>query len=251
MLKILPATVAGELRANGTVAPMHFDDVTVCFNDFVGFTVSSETMEAREVVAQLDKYFTEFDLIISRYGIEKLKTIGDAYMFASGLPQSSPSHAVDAVLAALEILEKAKQLASAPGGTGWKLRVGLHSGPVVAGVVGVKKFAFDIWGDTVNLASRMESSGVPDRVNLSARTYSLVRDFFDCEERGLVRTKDGRDLDMYFAGRMSLPAGTANGSSSREFLSAYAAHYEALFGKAPRALPHDGVRHLLAPESYK
>ena len=251
LLNILPATVAGELRATGTVAPMHFDDVTVCFTDFVGFTVSSETMEAREVVAQLDKYFTEFDLIISRYGIEKLKTIGDAYMFASGLPQSSPSHAVDAVLAALEILEKAKQLASAPGGTGWRLRVGLHSGPVVAGVVGVKKFAFDIWGDTVNLASRMESSGVPDRVNLSARTCSLVREFFDCEERGLVRTKDGRDLEMYFAGRMSLPAGTANGSSSREFLHAYAAHYEAMFGAAPRALPHDGVRHLLAPESYK
>ena len=248
LLNILPASVAKELLATGSVEPMLFDDVTVCFTDFVGFTVSSEKLEAREVVAQLDKYFTEFDRIVARYGMEKLKTIGDAYMFVSGLPQPSNSHAVDAVLAALEILEKAKELASRPGGQQWRLRVGLHSGPVVAGVVGVRKFAFDIWGDTVNLASRMESSGAPDRVNLSARTHALVRDFIECESRGLVRTKDGRDLEMFFAQRMRLASAMG---LDKEFLPAYERQYQSVFGQAPRALPRDGVRDVLLPASHK
>lgn len=283
LLNILPAPVAKELLATGSVEPMQFDDVTVCFTDFVGFTVSSEKMEAQAVVAQLDKYFTEFDRIVTRYGLEKLKTIGDAYMFVSGLPQPSPSHAVDAVLAALEILEKAKELAQRPGGTQWRLRVGLHSGPVVAGVVGVRKFAFDIWGDTVNLASRMESSGIPDRVNLSAHTHSLVRDFIECEPRGHVRTKDGRDLEMFFAQRMRLATAneTATGyqttaaatndaaashphavyetpatqqapaTPTTDFQPAYERQYHAAFGHPPRALPRDGVRDALRPVTYK
>lgn len=199
LLNILPAPVAAELRSTGAVTPMHFDDVTVCFTDFVGFTVSSEKLQAQDLVAHLHEYFTEFDRIIAKYGLEKLKTIGDAYMFVSGLPEPRATHAVDAVLAALEILETSKAMAEREGGMPWRLRVGLHSGPVVAGVVGVQKFAFDIWGDTVNLASRMESSGAPNRVNLSARTYELVKDRIDCEARGPVRTKDGRDLEMYFA----------------------------------------------------
>ncbi len=201
LLNILPAPVAAELRSTGAVTPMHFDDVTVCFTDFAGFTVSSETLEAQQLVACLHEYFTEFDRIIAKYGLEKLKTIGDAYMFVSGLPDPRPTHAVDAVMAALEILESSKALAQREGGMPWRLRVGLHSGPVVAGVVGVRKFAFDIWGDTVNLASRMESSGAPDRVNLSARTFALVKDHIECEPRGPVRTKDGRDLEMFFANR--------------------------------------------------
>lgn len=199
LLNILPAPVAAELRATGAVTPMHFDDVTVCFTDFVGFTVSSEKLQAQDLVAHLHEYFTEFDRIIAKYGLEKLKTIGDAYMFVSGLPEPRGTHAVDAVLAALEILESSKALAQREGGMPWQLRVGLHSGPVVAGVVGVQKFAFDIWGDTVNLASRMESSGAPNRVNLSSRTHELVKDHIECEARGPVRTKDGRDLQMYFA----------------------------------------------------
>jgi len=201
LLNILPAPVAEELRTKGFVSPMHFDDVTVCFTDFVGFTISSETMSSADLVAKLDEYFTEFDKIITAYGLEKLKTIGDSYMFVSGLPTVSEDHAHLAVRAALDIVAKAQELGEKNVGLNWRLRVGLHSGPVVAGVVGLKKFAFDIWGDTVNLASRMESSGAPNRVNLSEKTYLKVSNKINCEPRGLVKTKDGRDLPMYFANR--------------------------------------------------
>ena len=199
LLNILPAPVAEELRTKGVVAPMHFEAVTVCFTDFVGFTLSSESLAAEDLVAKLHEYFTEFDKIITRYGLEKLKTIGDSYMFVSGLPERSPDHAVHAVCAALDIVAKAQELGERYPSLNWRLRVGLHSGPVVAGVVGLKKFAFDIWGDTVNLASRMESSGAPNRVNFSERTYQAIKDSIECEARGLVHTKDGRDLPMYFA----------------------------------------------------
>jgi class 3 adenylate cyclase len=197
LLNILPAQVAEELRTTGRVNPLSCENITVCFTDFVGFTLSSEKMPACELVEALHRYFTEFDRIIDRYGLEKLKTIGDSYMFVGGMPQAKPSHAVDVVLAALEIVDVVKSFAdSSPG---WQIRVGVHSGPVVAGVVGVRKFAFDIWGETVNFASRHESSGRPNCVNISAQTYELVRDFFDCEQRGLIPIKEGRYLEMYLA----------------------------------------------------
>lgn len=216
LLNILPETVAEELKASGSVKPVGFEDVTVCFTDFVGFTLSSEKLSPGQLVNQLNEYFTAFDEIISRYGLEKLKTIGDSYMFASGLPARRASHAVDAVLAALEMVQVVNRLSA---GTGWNIRIGLHSGPVVAGVVGIRKFAFDIWGNTVNLASRMESSGVPGSVNLSERTYQLTRGLIDCEARGQIHTKDGRDLPMYLV----------NGIGS-----GFAAQYEAEFGEKPR-----------------
>jgi adenylate cyclase len=197
LLNILPRSIAAELRATGAVQPLTCNEVTVCFTDFVGFTRSSETLSACDLVAALHRYFAEFDEIIAKYGLEKLKTIGDSYMFVSGLPEAKPSHAIDAVLAALEIVEAVKRLSNcAPG---WSVRVGIHSGPVVAGIVGTRKFAFDIWGETVNLASRHESSGHPNCVNISARTYELVRDSVHCEARGPVQTKEGHLLDMYFA----------------------------------------------------
>lgn len=199
LLNILPASVATELKTSGAVTPMFFPDVTVCFTDFVGFTVSSESVAAADLVAQLHAYFTAFDEITARYGLEKLKTIGDSYMFVSGLPQADPLHAVKAVQAAGEILAASRALGANDPRFNWQIRIGLHSGPVVAGVVGRKKFAFDIWGDTVNLASRMESSSAPNRINVSEATYSKVRDAIPCEPRGPVRTKDGRDLPMYFA----------------------------------------------------
>lgn len=197
LLNILPATIAEELRTTGVVQPLTCDNITVCFTDFVGFTLSSEKMPACDLVAALDEYFSEFDRIVDRYGLEKLKTIGDSYMFVGGLPSPKDSHAVDAVMAALDIVEAVKRRANSR--PGWQIRVGLHSGPVIAGVVGFRKFAFDIWGETVNFASRHESSGTPNCVNISEQTYQLVRDVFHCEPRGPIRIKEGRCLEMYLA----------------------------------------------------
>ena len=199
LLNILPASVAEELKRSGIVQPQNYDEVTVCFTDFAGFTLSSEALPAGELVSALHEYFTSFDEIVEEFGLEKLKTIGDAYMLVSGLPKPRAAHAVDAVLAALKMVEAVEELALRGEGPVWQVRVGLHSGPVAAGVVGVRKFTFDIWGNTVNLASRMESSGAVGRVNLSESTWALVEEFIECEERGHVQTKDKRDLRMYFA----------------------------------------------------
>jgi adenylate cyclase len=197
LLNILPGTVAEELHAQGSVQPMYFEDVTIVFADFVGFTLSVEQLPAEELVALLHEYFTAFDNIVERYGLEKLKTIGDCYMFSGGLPERNPAHPVNALLAALEMVEVTRQRAVS-GPVDWQLRIGVHTGPVVAGVVGIHKFAFDIWGDSVNLSSRMESSGAPGRVNMSFNTYSRVKDFFACEKRGRIKIKDGRELEMFF-----------------------------------------------------
>jgi len=222
LLNILPEAVADELKSSGSVRPVGFNDVTVCFTDFVGFTLSSEKLAPDALVDKLNLYFTAFDEIVTSYGLEKLKTIGDAYMFASGLPARRSAHAVDAVLAALEMVDVVKRLAPV---TGWNIRIGLNSGPVIAGVVGIRKFAFDIWGNTVNLASRMESSGVPGRVNLSERTYQLTHGLFNCEARGQIHTKDGRDLPMYLVEGVAADPAT------------FTTRYEAAFGEQPRQIP--------------
>jgi adenylate cyclase len=194
---ILPSSVADELQEKNAVEPMYFEDVTIVFTDFVGFTRSTEDLSADELVSVLHEYFTGMDRITARYGLEKLKTIGDSYMCAGGLPLRNPAHPVDAVLAAFEILEFVSEMKASGRGAAWSIRTGLHTGPVIAGVVGIRKFAFDIWGESVNVASRMESSGVPDRINVSERTYSRVKDFFTCEARGKIRTKDGSEREMY------------------------------------------------------
>ncbi len=175
---------------------------------------------------------------MDRYGLEKLKTIGDSYMFVSGIPEFRASHVVDAVLAALEIVDTVKQFALRDGNAvAWKVRAGLETGPVVAGVVGVRKFAFDIWGDTVNFASRMESCGTAGRVNLSERMYRRVRDFIDCEPRGLVRTKEDREVEMYFA--LGLKPELLEGPTLEDGIPvAYRKKYEELFSYPPRAFPH-------------
>ncbi len=197
---ILPGEVAAELRKKGVVDPKYFEDVSIMFLDFVGFTLATEKLAAEELVQLLHEYFTAFDRIVERYRLEKLKTIGDAYMCAGGLPVRNPSHAVDIVMAAFEMVHavKERQLRS-DSPVRWSVRAGIHTGPVIAGVVGIQKFAFDIWGDTVNHSSRMESSGEPNRINLSGSTYSRVKDFFQCSKRGKVMTKDKREVEMYFA----------------------------------------------------
>lgn len=236
LLNILPRPVASELRSTGSVKPTSFEDVTVCFSDFVGFTLSSEKLPPQELITSLNEYFTAFDEIIGRYGLEKLKTIGDAYMFAGGLPNASPSHAVDAVMAALEMVQVVRKLARPEKGVNWSIRLGLYSGPVVAGVVGVRKFAFDIWGNTVNFASRMESAGSANRVNLSETTGRRVLDFIECEPRGAVRIKEGREMDMYFAVRLKpelLLGPIINGIPE-----AFRQKYEQVFSTTPRSFPN-------------
>ena len=197
LLNILPLEVARELESKGLVSPRYFEDVTVMFTDFVGFTTSAEKLAAEELVDLLNEYFTAFDEITRRHNIEKMKTVGDSYMCIGGLPTRTPSHPVDTILAALEMVQFVVERPQGKVPVEWGMRVGIHTGPVVAGVVGTLKFAFDVWGDTVNFSSRMESSGVTNRVNISERTYSRVKDFFACEPRGKILTKDKREVEMY------------------------------------------------------
>ncbi len=238
---ILPAKIAGELQDHGTVEPMYFEDVTIGFTDFVGFTLSTEKLAAEEIVGLLNEYFTAFDRIMSRYGLEKMKTIGDSYMFVSGMPERRPSHPVDAVLAALEMVEAVRTMARPEEGINWQMRVGLHTGPVIAGVVGIHKFAFDVWGDSVNFSSRMESSGAANRVNLSERTHSRVKDFICCTPRGRVQTKDHREVDMFFVDGVydKLMDTSVDGIPS-----AFARRYKIYFQQPVRAFP----AFLLPPE---
>jgi class 3 adenylate cyclase/Tfp pilus assembly protein PilF len=201
LLNILPEEVAEELKAKGEAEAKQIDEVTVLFTDFKGFTALSETLSPKELVRDLNECFSAFDRIMQKYGIEKIKTIGDAYMAAGGLPVPNSTHAVDVVKAAIEIREfmldgKAKKIAQQL--PYFEIRIGIHTGPVVAGIVGVKKFAYDIWGDTVNTASRMESSGEVGKINISDSTYQLVKDQFNCVHRGKITAKGKGDIDMYF-----------------------------------------------------
>lgn len=201
LLNILPKEISEELKDKGKATARRHDQVTVLFTDMKGFTQAAERMTPEELVNELDQCFIQFDEIVGRYRIEKIKTIGDSYMCAAGVPARDPHHATACVLAALEVrdlMERWRADREAKGGTPWALRIGLHSGPVVAGVVGKRKFAYDIWGDTVNTASRLESSGAPGEVNISAATYSLVKDRFICESRGEVAAKNKGSIAMYF-----------------------------------------------------
>ncbi len=194
---ILPDEVADELKASGQAMARQFEEVTVLFTDFVDFTLISERLTPQELVSELHLNFKAFDEIIERYGLEKIKTIGDAYMAASGLPVPNPNHASLAAQAALEIQEFVRLRQTALSHS-FQIRIGLHSGPVVAGIVGVKKFAYDIWGDTVNTAARMESGSEPGKINLSGATYSLLKDEFVFEYRGAIEAKNKGAVEMYF-----------------------------------------------------
>ena len=203
---ILPHEVAAELKEKGHAEARHFDRATILFTDFKGFTEASELLSPQELVEELNVCFKAFDRIITARGIEKIKTIGDAYMCAGGLPDPEASSPADVVHAALEMqafMRLRKQERDANGRPAFEMRVGIHTGPVVAGIVGVKKFQYDIWGDTVNTASRMESSGTAGQVNISEHTYALVRDEpgLRFQPRGLVAAKGKGELRMYFVER--------------------------------------------------
>lgn len=197
LLNILPQEVADELKQKGESRARYHDEVSVLFTDFVNFTTLSEKLGVEELLNELNLNFTAFDNIMEKYGLEKIKTIGDAYLAVSGLPQPDPAHARHAVQAALEILDFVKQRQQQVS-YGLDIRIGIHSGSLVAGIIGVKKFAYDIWGDTVNTAARMEQNSLPGKINLSEQTYRLVQNDFACTYRGKISVKGKGDLDMYF-----------------------------------------------------
>ncbi|MEM7573164.1 MAG: adenylate/guanylate cyclase domain-containing protein [Bacteroidota bacterium] len=201
LLNILPAAIAEELKVEGKAMPRQFSEATIFFSDFVNFTRISELLGPEDLVKQLDACFQAFDRIIGEYpDIEKIKTIGDAYMCASGLNDRKgvPANIIRAALRMQEFLDKQGAERKRLGLPFFEARIGLHTGPVVAGVVGVKKFAYDVWGDTVNIASRVENESSPGRVNISETTYRLIKYQFDCEYRGKVQAKNKGYLDMYY-----------------------------------------------------
>jgi class 3 adenylate cyclase len=200
---ILPTAIIEELNSTGEAQPRRHEDASILFTDFAGFTQAVSTIPAKRLVKELDDIFRGFDDIIAANGLEKIKTIGDAYMAAAGLPLPAEDHAVRCVRAALSMtrfIDDRNQTAAMK----WGLRVGVHSGAVVAGIVGKNKYAYDVWGDTVNIASRMESSGEINKVNMSAYTFELVRDHFECEYRGKLAAKGKGEIDMYFVLRERL-----------------------------------------------
>lgn len=201
LLNILPSEIAEELKRNGSAEARGYEKVSILFTDFKGFTTISGKVPPKELVKDLDEIFAAFDDIVAKHDLEKIKTIGDAYMCVGGVPNVSENHAQKAILvgkdmvAFMETFNKRKRDA---GADEWLIRVGIHSGPIVAGVVGKSKFAYDVWGDSVNVASRMESSSEPGRINVSAETYELAKEDFEFEYRGALQAKNKGDLDMYF-----------------------------------------------------
>jgi class 3 adenylate cyclase len=201
LLNILPKEVAEELKEKGFAEPRYYETVTVLFTDFKGFTQVAEKLQPQEIVEMLNFFFQKFDEIAAKHNLEKIKTIGDAYMCAGGIPNGNSTNPIDTVKAGLEMQEFMRQWnleRLVKGELTFELRLGINTGSLVAGVIGRNKFAYDIWGDTVNLASRMESSGEVGKVNISGATYEWVRDQFDCIYRGKVAAKHKGEVDMYF-----------------------------------------------------
>lgn len=198
---ILPDEIAAELKSTGRAEPKYYPHASVMFTDFVGFTGIAEKLSPGKLIEELDKCFSHFDAVTAKHQLEKLKTIGDAYMCVGGAPVANNTHAIDCALAALEIqvfMNVQRQVAERENLPYWELRLGIHSGPIIAGVVGAKKFAYDIWGDTVNTASRMESSGIAGKINISEATCAELKPFFECEYRGLVPAKNKGEVAMYY-----------------------------------------------------
>ena len=204
LLNVLPKEVAKELQLTGRATPKHYKSVSVMFTDFRGFTLLTDHMSPDELVAELDACFIAFDGIIAKHSLEKIKTIGDSYMCAGGIPVADELHVLKIVKAGLEIqqyIADNNERRQEKGLEPWYLRIGIHVGPVVAGVVGKMKYAYDIWGSTVNIASRMESNGEPGKVNISSATYELIKDYYECSYRGKISAKNIGEIDMYFIER--------------------------------------------------
>jgi class 3 adenylate cyclase len=202
---VLPKNTADEIMAKGKATKIKYNFVTVLFSDIQGFTKIAEEMNPEVLIDELDKFFFYFDSVVEKHGIEKIKTIGDAYMCAGGIPEKNRTNPVEIILAALEMQQYMTNLKASTEIEGmkfWDIRIGIHTGTVVAGVVGQKKLSYDIWGDTVNTASRMESSGEGGKINISGTTYEFVKEFFICEHRGKMPVKYKGEIDMYFVNRI-------------------------------------------------
>jgi class 3 adenylate cyclase len=229
LLNILPRETVDELKSKGKSEAKNFKDATVLFSDFSGFTAMTTTMEPQQLVDTLDSFFNAFDEIADKYEIEKIKTIGDSYMCACGIPKFSENHALKMAAFSLEMLAATERLNSERvklGKEAWPVRIGLHSGPVIAGVVGKKKFAYDIWGDSVNIASRMEGNGEPGRINISQSTALLIKDYFYIAPRGKVQVKGKGEMDMYWIESFKTPYRDEGDKRipNSEFLSIISSH---------------------------
>ncbi len=194
---ILPNEIIKELNTNGVVVPRQYDSVTILFTDFQGFRQITNALPPSELVKKLNEIYRSFDEIIEKYGLEKLKSIGDTYMICGGLPEKTDNHAVKVISAAQEMINYLNER-NKNSKVNWRLRAGINTGPVVAGIVGSDKFTYDIWGDAVNIASRMENSSDAGKINISGSTFNLVKDYFDCEYRGKLSVKGKGEVDMYF-----------------------------------------------------
>ena len=221
LANVLPKNTADEIMAKGKATKIKYNFVTVLFSDIQGFTKIAEEMNPEVLIDELDKYFFYFDSVVEKYGIEKIKTIGDAYMCAGGIPEKNRTNPVEVILAALEMkvhMNKLKETSELEGMKYWDIRIGIHTGTVVAGVVGQKKLSYDIWGDTVNTASRMESSGEAGKINISGTTYEFVKDFFNCEYRGKMPVKYKGEIEMYFVNGIVPELSDENGGPNRKFV---------------------------------
>ena len=221
LANVLPRNTASEIMEKGKATKIKYNFVTVLFSDIQGFTKIAEEMNPEMLIDELDKFFFYFDSVVEKFGIEKIKTIGDAYMCAGGIPEKNRTNPVEVILAALEMkayMNKLKRTSEIEGMKYWDIRIGIHTGTVVAGVVGQKKLSYDIWGDTVNTASRMESSGEAGKINISGTTYEFVKEFFTCEFRGKMPVKYKGELEMYFVNGIIPDLSDENGNPNRKFI---------------------------------
>jgi len=221
LANVLPKNTASEIMEKGKATKIKYNFVTVLFSDIQGFTKIAEEMNPEVLIDELDKFFFNFDSVVEQLGIEKIKTIGDAYMCAGGIPEKNRTNPVEVILAAIEMqvyMKKLKEASQLQGMKYWDIRIGIHTGAVVAGVVGHKKLSYDIWGDTVNTASRMESSGEAGKINISGTTYEFVKDFFICEHRGKMPVKYKGELDMYFVNGIVPELRDEEGRPNRKFI---------------------------------
>ncbi len=222
LANMLPRGTAQEIMSKGKAAKTKYNFVTVLFSDIQGFTKIAEEMNPEVLIDELDRFFFHFDLVTQKYRIEKIKTIGDAYMCAGGIPERNRTNPVEVVLAALEMQKYMEFMRNDPSNNAarfWDIRIGIHTGTVIAGVVGHTKLTYDIWGDTVNTASRMESSGEAGKINISGTTYEFVKDYFTCEYRGRMPVKYKGDLDMYFVTGIRPEFSEPDGSPNRKFFN--------------------------------